>query len=87
MFGTWSFFTVFCPRMYLKVKVHPNSKNDEVFQKSQDSFEVFVRAKPVEGKANEAVLSLVAEFLKVPRSQVRLIRGAMAHNKTVELLK
>jgi hypothetical protein len=73
--------------MYLKVKVHPNSKTDKVIQKSQGWFEVFVRAKPVEGKANEAVLNLVAEFLKVPRSQVRLIRGAMAHNKIVELLK
>ncbi len=73
--------------MYIKVKVHPNSKKDEVIQRGKDSLEIFVRAKPLEGKANEAVLNLVAEFLQVPRSQVRLIRGAMAHNKLVELLR
>ena len=73
--------------MYLKVKVHPNSKKDAVVKRAEDSFEVFVRAKPVEGKANDAVLDLLSEFLKIPRSRLRLVRGAMAHNKLVERLE
>ena len=73
--------------MYLKVKAHPNSKKDAVVKRAEDSFEVFVRAKPVEGKANDAVLDLLSEFLKIPRSRLRLIRGAMAHNKLVERLE
>ncbi|HQT91422.1 MAG TPA: DUF167 domain-containing protein [Candidatus Kryptobacter bacterium] len=72
--------------MYLKVKAHPNSKKDTVVKRAEDSFEVFVRAKPVEGKANDAVLDLLSEFLKIPRSRLRLVRGAMAHNKLVERL-
>ena len=74
-------------RVYLKLKVHPNSKANAVVRKGEDSFEVFVRAKPVDGKANEACLNLIAEFLSVPRSKIRMIRGAVSHNKTVELLK
>ncbi len=70
--------------MYLKVKVHPNSKKNEVCQKGEDSFEVFVRAKPVDGKANDAVLDLLSEYLEIPRSKVRLLRGAATHNKIVE---
>ena len=72
--------------MYLKIKVHPNSKKNEITRRGEDSFEVYVRAKPLEGKANDAVLDVLAEFLNVSRSKVRLIRGAMARNKIVELI-
>jgi uncharacterized protein YggU (UPF0235/DUF167 family) len=70
--------------VYLKIKVHPNSKADKVLRKSDDTFEIFVRAKPVDGKANEAVLELVSDYLKVPRSKVRLLRGANSRNKLIE---
>ncbi len=73
--------------MFLKVKVHPNSKENKIIRKNDDSFEIFVRAKPVDGKANEAVLNLLVEFLKLPRSKIRLVRGALSRNKIVELLK
>ena len=73
--------------MLLKVKVHPSSKRDKVIQKSLDSFEIFVRADPIDGKANEAVLISLSEFLNVSRSRIRLIRGSMSRNKTVELLQ
>jgi uncharacterized protein len=72
--------------VYLKVKAHPNSKKNSVVKRAEDSFEVFVRAKPVEGKANDAILELLSEYLKISRSKLRLVRGAMAHNKLVERL-
>jgi hypothetical protein len=73
--------------MYIKVKVHPSSNRDEVIQKTSDSFEAFVRAKPVDGKANEALLASLSDFLKVPRSRVRLIRGSFTRNKIIELVQ
>jgi uncharacterized protein YggU (UPF0235/DUF167 family) len=72
--------------MYLKVKVHPNSKKDEVLKKSEDSFEIFVRAKPVDGKANDAVLELLSDHLNIPRSKIRLLRGADSRNKLLETI-
>ncbi len=74
-------------RMYLKVKVHPSSKQNKVIQKSPDSFEIFVRAKPVDGKANEAVLDLLSEFLRKPRSKIRLVKGGMSRGKIIEVLE
>lgn len=70
--------------MFLKVKVHPGSKKNEVVEKSHDSFEIFVRAKPVEGKANDAVIDLLSDYLKLPRSGLRLVRGATSRNKIIE---
>ncbi|HEY9166273.1 MAG TPA: DUF167 domain-containing protein [Candidatus Kryptonia bacterium] len=72
--------------MYLKVKVHPNSRVDTVLRKAPDSLEVFVRAKPVDGKANDAVRKLLLDFLKVPASKLRLIRGATSRSKLFELV-
>ena len=71
--------------MLVKIKVHPNSKRDLVVPKGADSFEVFVRAKPVDGKANDAAMDSLSEFLKVPRSRLRMIRGATSRNKLIEL--
>lgn len=73
--------------MYIKIKTHPNSKENKVTRKSADSFEIYVRAKPFDGEANEAVLDLLAAFLSVPRSKMRLVKGARSRNKIVELLK
>ncbi|MCL4538636.1 MAG: DUF167 domain-containing protein [Bacteroidetes bacterium] len=70
--------------MYLKIKLHPNSKKNDVLRKAEDSFEVFVKAKPVEGKANEALLETLSDFLGIPRSRLRLVRGAVSRNKIVE---
>lgn len=42
-------------------------------------------APPVGGKANEDVRKLLAAAYGVPRSQVRLVRGAGARRKTFEI--
>lgn len=69
----------------MKLKVHPSSRKDAVVRKSRDTFEVYVRAKPVDGKANEATLDALSNFLKVSRSRLHLIRGSSSRNKLVEL--
>ncbi|MCK4904633.1 DUF167 domain-containing protein [bacterium] len=61
--------------MLIKVKVTTNSKKEEVIQKSEDSFQVKVRAKPIQGQANKAVTEALASFLKLPENKVRLVRG------------
>jgi uncharacterized protein len=44
-----------------------------------------VRAAPVEGAANEALLRLLASTLDVPRSSVRLVTGGHGRRKVVEV--
>jgi uncharacterized protein YggU (UPF0235/DUF167 family) len=46
---------------------------------------VRVGAPPERGKANEAVLALLAEVLAVPRSSVVLVSGGGSRDKIVEL--
>ena len=44
-----------------------------------------VRAAPVDGQANASLEVLLAKALKLPRSSVRVARGASARIKTVEI--
>jgi len=44
-----------------------------------------VAAPPREGQANAAVVAALAEHFGVPRSQVRIIRGAGSRHKIVEI--
>jgi uncharacterized protein (TIGR00251 family) len=70
--------------MKIQVKVKPNSKTEEVSQEG-DSFIVKVKEPPKEGKANHAVIKLLAEHFGVPRSQVRILSGFRSRNKVIEV--
>jgi len=70
--------------MKIQVKVKPNSKTDEVSREG-DSFIVKVKEPPKEGKANQAVIKLLAEHFGVPRSQVRILSGFKSRNKVIEV--
>jgi uncharacterized protein (TIGR00251 family) len=70
--------------MKIQVKVKPNSRTEEVSQES-DSFIVKVKEPAREGKANQAVIKLLADHFGVPQSQVRILSGFGSRNKTVEV--
>jgi len=70
----------------IQVKVKPNSKTTEVSQE-KDSFIVKVKELPKEGKANQAVVKLLAEHFGVPQSQVRILSGLKSRNKVIEVVK
>jgi len=71
--------------MLIKVKVFPNSKKEEVIKKSEDSFEVKVKAKPEKGIANKEVIRLLSVYFKIPESKIRLIKGFKERNKIFEI--
>ncbi len=70
---------------YLRVKVHPRAGRDAVKRLGEDAFEVWVRAKPIEGQANEALLALLARFLEIPRDKLQLVRGTTGRNKRIRV--
>jgi len=70
--------------MKIQVKVKPNSKTEDLSQEG-DSFMVKVKEPPKEGKANQAVIKLLAAHFGVPQSQVRILSGSMSRNKVIEV--
>jgi uncharacterized protein (TIGR00251 family) len=70
--------------MKIQVKVKPNSRTEEVIQEG-DSFIVKVKEPPKEGKANQAVIKLLAGYFGVLQSQVRILSGFKSKNKVIEV--
>jgi uncharacterized protein YggU (UPF0235/DUF167 family) len=53
--------------------------------KSGEEWKLAVTAPPVEGRANEACIDLVAKRLGIPRSAVRIARGQSGRKKILEI--
>jgi uncharacterized protein (TIGR00251 family) len=70
--------------MKIQVNVKPNSRTEDVSREG-DSFIVKVKEPPKEGKANQAVIKLLAEHFGVPQSQVRILSGFRSRNKVIEV--
>lgn len=69
----------------LPVRVQPRARRDEVVGWQGTTLRVRVTAPPSEGRANQAVIALLAEALGVPRSSIELVSGAAARDKLVRV--
>jgi hypothetical protein len=71
--------------MLIKIKVFPKSKKEELIIKDKDSFDVKIKEKPIEGKANEAVIEILASHFNIPSKKLRIIKGNRTRNKIIEI--
>ncbi|HXI85392.1 MAG TPA: DUF167 domain-containing protein [Verrucomicrobiae bacterium] len=69
----------------LSVRVTPRAKRNTVTKMKDGSVKVYVTAPPEDGRANEAVVETIAEWLGVKRRQVTIVSGATGRNKLVRL--
>ena len=70
----------------LRVKVHPDSREDRLEEKSPAAWEAWVRAEAEQGRANAAVLKLLARKLGVETKRLRIVKGARSPSKIVSIL-
>jgi uncharacterized protein (TIGR00251 family) len=70
--------------MKIQVKVKPNSKTEELSREG-DSFIAKVKEPPREGRANQAIIRLLAGHYGVPQNQVRILSGFRSRNKVIEV--
>ena len=67
------------------VKVHPRTKKNAITGELGDALKVSLTTPPVEGRANEACIELLAKLLKVPRSSVTIASGQSSRNKVIRV--
>jgi len=70
--------------MLITVTAHPNSKKPRVEKDLFGGLHVYVNQPPLEGKANQAVIQSLAEYFKVSKSKIKLVRGSKSKMKTFE---
>jgi len=70
--------------MKIQVKVVPKAKVASVVREA-DMFIVRVKEPAKEGKANSAVIRLLADHFKIPQSAMTIVRGMGSRNKVIEI--
>ena len=71
--------------MKLEIHVKPNSRRESVEKQADGSYKVSLNAPPVEGRANERLVEMLAAFFKVRKSSVTILRGQSGRKKLVEI--
>jgi uncharacterized protein (TIGR00251 family) len=70
----------------LEVRMKPNSKVAGLEEQPDGTWTPRVKAPPVEGKANEALIALVADHFGVRKAQVTIRVGASGRLKQLEIV-
>lgn len=69
----------------LSVHVQPGARSSEIVGRHGDALKVRVGAPPTDGRANRAVVELLAKALGVPTSDIELVGGASSRRKRLKV--
>lgn len=72
--------------MRIYVKVIPRSSLNKVEKLGEGDYKVKLTAPPVDGKANEMLVKVLAEYFGVSKSSISIIGGKTTHTKIIDVL-
>jgi len=72
--------------MKITVMVKPNARKDEVVVRDDGVYVIKVSVPPIEGRANERLIEILAEYFKKPKRSIEILMGARGKHKIVEIL-
>ena len=70
--------------MILNIRVIPKASRN-LIKKENNSLKVYLTQLPQGGQANKQLISVLAEYLKVKKYQIKITRGKTSGNKTVQI--
>jgi uncharacterized protein (TIGR00251 family) len=73
------------PPRVIHVKVKPNSRQSLLEQKEDGTWLAQIKSPPVDGKANEELITLVARHFKCRKSEVTIKSGSTGRLKLVQI--
>jgi uncharacterized protein (TIGR00251 family) len=72
--------------MNIEVRIKPGSKKGPLIEvASTGKLTVYVSAPAVDGQANSAVIKLLADYYKVAKSRITIVRGQTARIKIINV--
>ena len=69
----------------ISITVKPGSSQEKIVEAAPDELIVYLRAKPHDGEANTALVKLLSKRLGVPKTSIKIVRGAKSRNKIIEI--
>lgn len=71
--------------MKIIVKTKPGSKNDKIEKIDESNYIIYVKEPPIDGRANAALIKLLAKYFDISPSLIEIISGFMARVKVIEI--
>lgn len=68
--------------MTIKIKLHPNSSQEKIMKLNDKNYEVWIKEKPLENKANIKLIKLLKKHFK---KDVKIKSGFKERNKIVKI--
>ena len=72
--------------MKIHIKVIANSSKNSIEKISDAEFKIHLKEKAVKGKANKALIELLAEYFRKKRSEITIEKGLTSNNKTISVI-
>ena len=73
-------------KQIFNVRVIPRAKQNSITTDADGTIRVHTTTAPTDGKANDAVVRMLAKHFNVPRSAINIVRGQTSHNKVIEVI-
>lgn len=70
--------------MKYTVTVKPGSSQEKIVKAGDHELIVYLRAKPHDGEANEALIKVLSKYFSVPKTSITITRGQKSRTKLVE---
>ena len=67
------------------IRVTPHAKQNKVVE-SDGVLRVYTAVAPENGRANSAVVELLAEYFDVPKSRIKILKGLTGRDKIVTII-
>ena len=72
--------------MIIKAKVKLCAKEEKIEKDENGDFFIWTNELPIEGRANKAVIRILAKHLNVPASSIKIISGHKSKQKKIEII-
>ena len=69
----------------VQLAIHSGARETRADGVLNDRLKLFVKAPPIEGRANQTIIVAIAEAIDMSRSQVQLVSGLKSKQKSVRL--
>jgi uncharacterized protein (TIGR00251 family) len=69
----------------LSVRVHPGARKNAVTGTHAGAVKISLTTPPTDGRANEALIALLSELLRLSRARITLLTGATSRSKLLRI--
>jgi len=71
--------------MKILIKAKPGAREESIQQIDEDHYIVSVKEPPIQGRANSAIIKVLAQHFNLSQSAIKIVSGYASRNKIIEI--